>query len=235
MSLTLSWDGSDLGDITEAFVTILKPRPNTIGSVLTLNTDQGTVKCLAWKYSTDVPLIIDELKPLLGLPKIGRHKCIIEGVKLLIAQRVHRKENIAEPEDGDGDSIRNYILFRYFFGVITRGPFLWHRPEVGVISYKESTISFNKESSTISEANVKKWFGGDRNNIVLAVRKMLLRLLKPGETSLVHLVQKLRLHISEVIYRLNSSMIEIASGFTTRIQGYLTHIVILTNEETNRD
>lgn len=224
MSLILSWDGSDLGDITYAYIKIRKPHPNTIGSVLTLETSEGKVKCLAWKYTNDVPLVIDELKPILGLPKIGRHKCIIEGTKLLLAQRVQIKENIAEEEDGDGDSIRNFILFRYFFGVITRGVFLWHRPGVGVISYKESTISFSRESSTISEANVKKWFGGDRNNIILAVRKMFQHLMQPPETDLVRLVQRLRLRISNVIQRVNSDMIEIASGFIARIQVYLTHI-----------
>lgn len=235
MSLVLSWDGSDLGDITYAYIKIRKPAAGRVGAVLTLQTKAGRVKCLAWSYKNDIPLVIDELKPILGLAKIGRHKCVIDGTKLLLAQRLDPAENAAAKEDGDGDSVRYYILFRYFFGVITRGSFLWHRPSVGVISYKECTVSFTRQSSTISEANVKKWFGGNRNNVITAVRKLLKRLLAPGETSLVKLVQLLRIYISDTIRRVNSDLIEIASGFMERIQTYLTHIVCLEIEEGERE
>ena len=216
MKLKLAWDGSDLGDITKYYLDIAEPLPNMSGSILKLNTKYDKIKCFAWKYKNDLPLIIDELKPIFGLAKIGRHKCTIEGIKILIAKRVDKKENILKKDEGDIDSIRECIVFRQLFGILTNGNCLWYRPGTGVMSYKELTIDHNKTTSQISKININKWFDGDYGLITDTV-VILLKNSSEEDYSLTKLTQLARIKI-------NKNMSPIASGFMGRIQTYLSHV-----------
>src|SRR5438067_12449762 len=110
MRPVLKWDGSDLGDISDFYLEIWEPDIGFIGSRLNLNTDKGPAQVLAWKYKDDIPLIIDELKPIFGLRKIGRHKCTIHRVKLLIAEYVEQGENSTSGEGHDINLIREHIV-----------------------------------------------------------------------------------------------------------------------------
>lgn len=224
MKLKLTWDGSDLGDITEYYLDIKNPAPDTSGAILKLKTKYGNIKCFAWKYSNDIPLIVDELKPLFGLSKIGRHKCSIKGIKILIARRDNKIENVAKPGQGDIDDIRKCIIFRHLFGILTSGDCLWYRPGTGIISYKELTVDFNKKGSKLSKININKWFDGDYgliNNIVIE----MLKSTNENDYSLIKLTQLVRSKISNTINRINKEMIPLSSGFMSRIQTYLSHTV----------
>lgn len=224
MPLKLSWDGSDLGDITKYFVDICEPELDTVGSRLRLRTKQGKVECLAWRYKNDVPLVIDELKPVFGLNKIGRHKCKIKGTKLLLAKFTHIRENATEGNNEDIETIRLHIVFRHLFGLITRGEFLWYRPGEGVISYKELTITFSRESSIISEVNIKRWFDNNRANVITTVKKLISSHIPQDSNSLIKAVQIIRMEVDKVVRRINPEMIEIVTGFMSRMQIYLTYM-----------
>ena len=223
MVLDLLWDGSDLGDISKYYINIIKPIIGTVGAKLTLRIRKSNITCYAWKYKDDIPLIIDELKPIFGLIKIGRHKCIIEGVKLLIARIVDIEENITCGELKDCDVIRQHLAFRYLLGVITRGEFLWYRPTHGLTSYKDCGITFVKESSSISISNINKWFDGERNNIISTI-KILLKSTQSNEVSFIRIVQAIRIKIDAIIRKINQEYIYICSGFMSRVQIYLSHI-----------
>lgn len=222
MRLKLVWDGSDLGDITKYYIDIKPPKEGTSGSVLKLKTKYNVEKCLAWKYSNDIPLIVDELKPIFGLNKIGRHKCSIEGVKMIIARRENKEENILKKEEGNIDQIRECIVFRHLFGIITSSDSLWYRPGKGVISFKELTIDLNKNTSQINKTRVNKWFDGDYDLVTETVI-ILLKRSSPEDYSLIKLTQLIRSKISNEINRINSEMSPIASCFMTRVQTYLSH------------
>jgi hypothetical protein len=224
MKLKLTWDGSDLGDITKYYIDIKNPEENKSGAVLKLRTKYGDIKCFAWKYSNDIPLIIDELKPIFGLPKIGRHKCSIEGINMLIARRENKLENVLEPGQGDIDDIRRCIVFRHLFGIITYGDCLWYRPGTGIISYKELTVDFNKKGSKISKTNITKWFRGDYG-LVNSITLEMLKSTNKEDYTLTKLAQLTRCRINTVINRINKDMIAISSGFMSRIQTHLSHSV----------
>lgn len=222
MKLKLVWDGSDLGDITKYYIDIKPAREGTSGSILKLRIKHSVEKCFAWKYGNDLPLIVDELKPIFGLNKIGRHKCSIEGVKMIIAKKVDKEENILKKGEGNIDQIRECIVFRHLFGIITSGDSLWYRPSEGVISFKELTIDLNKNTSQINKTKINKWFDGDYD----LVTETVITLLKKSNSedySLVKLTQLIRSKISKVINRINSEMSPIASCFMTRVQTYLSH------------
>lgn len=223
MGLKLLWDGSDLDDITKYYIDISKPKTGTVGAKLTLKTRKGHITCYAWKYRDDIPLVVDELKPLFGLNKIGRHKCIIHGVKLLLAQIVEDNENETDGNMKEIILIREHVVFRYLFGVITRGNFLWLRPSQGITSYKESTITFTRESSNISICNINKWFDEDRYTVISTIKDLLLKIGKE-ETSFIRIIQFLRMKIDETIKRVNPELIFICNGFMSRIMTYLSHI-----------
>lgn len=230
MKLDLSWDGSDLGDISRFFISIKEAAFDTVGAKLRIKTRKGKIECLAWKYTDDIPLIIDELKPIFGLEKIGRHKCIIQKTKLLIARikdvdenifnnsKIQRKDNI--------DKIREHIVFRHLFGVITTTDFLWYRASKGVMSFKEVGISFDKNSSHISDSNVSKWFEDDRASILVTVRSLFSRIATHQNKSPSSTILFARLQVDKIIRRINTNMVGISSGFMARAQMYLTYIVV---------
>lgn len=223
MKLKLVWDGSDLGDITKYYIDIKPAREDTSGSILKLKTKHSIEKCFAWKYGNDLPLIVDELKPIFGLNKIGRHKCSIEGVKMIIAKRVDKEENILKKGEGSIDQIRECIVFRHLFGIITSGDSLWYRPSEGVISFKELTIDLNKNTSKINKTKINKWFDSDYD----LVTETVIRLLKRSNSedySLIKLTQLIRSRINKVINKINPEMSPIASCFMTRVQTYLSHV-----------
>lgn len=230
MKLDLTWDGSDLGDITHFFICIKEAAFNTVGAKLKLKTRKGKIECLAWKYGDDIPLIIDELKPIFGLNKIGRHKCIIKKTRLLIARIKHVDENIFDnsknQRKGNIDKIREHIVFRHLFGVLTTTDFLWYRASRGVMSFKEVSISFDKNSSHISDSNVNKWFEGERASILVTVRNLFSRIAIHKNKSPTSTILFARLQVDKVIRRINSNMVGIGSGFMTRSQMYLTYIIV---------
>lgn len=227
----LNWDGSDIGDISAYYVDITAPKLNTAGAKLTLINGRTRIRCLAWKYENDVPLIIDELKPLFGLTKIGRHKCVLFEVKLLIAKIVHSDENVLEEHHHSSlsdqylDTVEEIIVFRYITGLSTRGEFLWYR-DGEVLSYKDTRITFSREVSNISERNIKTWFLGDRTRVCLAMKRLLENSpLAAKATSsptirsrLGRIVQLLRVELLAKIRRLNDDLVSIVIGIISRIQ-----------------
>jgi hypothetical protein len=223
MPLNLSWDGSDLGDITSRFVDIRSPTPGMLGAELRLKTGGKIITCLAWRYKNDIPLILDELKPLFGLNKIGRHKCTIQKRKVLLARLVHKAENGVSEGEGLNyslDSIREHIVFRHFFGVITRGEFLWYREGEGVSSYKDVTIRFTTKSSAISTRSLKKWFNNSEEELFLTAKRILIRTNHECQ-SLTKVVQFLRSKVEAIIRRINKQMVGITTSFMSRVQVYL--------------
>jgi len=229
MALKLKWDGTDIGDISEYFISIEEPEIDKVGSKLTLKVDKQKIICLAWKYKNIVPLLVDELKPIFGLPKIGRHKCIIQDTPLLIAKYIDSEENIFEPKlyQFNQEQIEETIIFRYIIGLISNGNCLWYRQEEGVISYKDITIAIEKKSSKISETNIKKWFDSEREKVKPALVRLLnkssvLKLVSPkAENKLIKIQQLLRLELEKIIKKIDKNYLFLCVSIMSRIQNVL--------------
>ena len=67
---------------------------------------------------------------------------------------VDETENIVAGELKDVDKIKEHLVFRYLFGVITRGEFLWFRPSEGITSYKDYSINWGNMRESAVEFNM---------------------------------------------------------------------------------
>jgi hypothetical protein len=227
--MNLLWDGSDIGDISEYFVSIQEPENGKIGCKIVLRIDDKEIMCFAWKYRNNIPLLIDELKPLFGIPKIGRHKCIIHDNELLISQCINKDENIYDPtiHHCAFDKLEEVVTLRYILGIVTTGNYFWYRPKCGILLYRDVTIDFHKESSKMRDSYVKKYFDNDRQRVKLS----MIRLLKKScvsemanslsPTHLIRIQQLLRIKIEETIRRIDPNYIMLCVSILSRIQNIL--------------
>jgi hypothetical protein len=118
--IDLAWDGSCLGDVSHVELRIVdKTTKVTYGSF-------NGVPVAMSSYS-DVACVIDELKPVFGLPKVGIHSLVHCGKKYII-RRVDTTENgdiiaiqdmnlIYVDDEKCMSDIRRSYLFRYIVGL----------------------------------------------------------------------------------------------------------------------
>ena len=227
--MLLLWDGSHLGDISEYFISINEPEDGKIGSKLNLKIKNRIVTCYAWKFKNKLPLLIDELKPLFGIPKIGRHTCIIHENHLLIARCINKNENIYDSliHEIDNEKMEELITLRHIFGILGSSNSFWYRPTVGVMLYRDITINFDKKTSKISDSLINKYFDSDRERVELAMERLLRKScvshnINPSSpTHLLKIQQLLRIEIEKVIRRLDPDLIYINVCILSRIQNLL--------------
>ncbi len=230
--MNLIWDGSHLGDISEYFVSIEEPEKGKIGSILTLKDKNKLIVCYAWLYSDKIPLLIDELKPIFGLPKIGRHSCIIQDTKILIAKREHIRENLFDPKFNPHSmsELQELIILRYILGIVTINDNFWYRPKVGLILYRDITIDFDKKSTKISDKKIEKYFDNERSNMALTMERILkkscvaLEANPKSPTHLTRIQQLIRIKIEETVRRIDPDMIHIVVNILNRIQNLLAEL-----------
>lgn len=210
----LNWDGSNLGDLTKNFISITLPEEKDAVCVLCIKIENEYINCNAWEYSGDIPLIIDEIKPLFGLKKIGRHRCEIDGEKLLISKIEVPDEKLLPPDKMDYsvkelNSIRRAIIFRSIFGLKSQTNVFWYRPGIAVISNNEQRLCFNSENRMIvSEINLKRYFKSDKDFLDYSTYAMLCnskskKKFKTNNDKLKMIAVILKINIASVVRRIN--------------------------------
>jgi hypothetical protein len=227
--LHLKWDGSDLGDITDYFVSLEEPDQEKIGSKLVLNINGKEITCLSWKYKDNTPILVDELKPIFGIPKIGRHKCIINNIEMLIAQRKYKNENIFIKDIHlySLNQMEEIITLRFILGVIYRGDNFWFRPLCGIMLYYDNIIDFDRSTSLISKSTLKKHFDSNPENIKLAMIRLLKKSIVANKIDIdnefyyIRILQLLRMEIEKVIKRVDPDFIWINTLIISRIQNLI--------------
>jgi len=228
--LQLKWDGSDLGDITPYFVSLDDPDNEKIGSKLVLKINNKEITCLSWIYKNSIPLLIDELKPIFGIPKIGRHKCTINNIVMLIGQQKYKNENVFVKDIHlySLSQMEELITLRYIFGVIYRGDNFWFRPFTGLMLYYDYIIDFDRKSSLISKTTLKKHFDSNPENIKFAMIRLLKKSIVSNkidsdhELYYVRILQLLRMAMEAVIIRIDRNLIWINTLILSRIQNLIT-------------
>ena len=226
--MNLLWDGSDLGNITENFVSITEPKEGRVGSELVIKTANGNITCLAWKYKNDVPLVVDELKPVFGLKKIGRHKCIIKKVKLLIARYDGGNAFDEKLDECDVETMREHLIFRHLFGVTNYGEYMWLTLNGEIISYKETMLTYKKKSSDLQVCKVKRWFGADDELVGITMSKLLSKFKnrkKLGDqTPNYRIIQLISMEVRGIICRVSIEISYMFNGFLSRLHNYILNI-----------
>lgn len=214
-----TWDGSDIGFIDPY---IRKWKPYKGQTLLFLH---GGFKAYANRLdekSGSISLIADELKPLFGLKKLGRHKCLI-GDNPAIITKIEGQESIFTTEKGENNPklipyVQKCYVYRWALGLSSNvDSSLWIRSYTSGVSIVTSYLEIKymypeekdkKQISRIPDVAVKKWFGNDWSKTVEIVENMF------DEKSLA----KVRLEVDSIIRRIDRSHVGWAQQILRRIQ-----------------
>ena len=213
--IKLRWDGSNLGDISNALVRIEPVEYNKIGNKCILKID-GLTKCFIFLYKDDIPLILDEIKPIFGLEKIGRHKCTINKKKYILARLVDDKENVLDhiTESHKKEQAQDVIIFRHIMGLTSHKDFMWCRNS-NVLSFRDVKIVYEK--STISNTLMKKYFDD------IFPCDVLNRLVNHS-VNLFSREQKIQLMLSKirsVVSRINNNLIYLCNDINVKMNSLI--------------
>jgi len=232
-SLSFKWDGSDLGEIAPCIAKLDYEGTDVIGIVIK---SLKTIRFRIYKYEDDIPLIADELKPIFGIAKTGRHKASIYNTKVILCKSLTSEDctkyksgevNLTEVKETLGkeffkdnliNEIRKSFVFRWILGLKANSEktvVLTFRP-TGLITsgiYRETDISLateekNREQTRILKYVMKDWFDNTYEN----VRKTLEEMIDERSTG------ELRDKIDKVLERFDPKYIWWAGTIARRIQ-----------------
>jgi hypothetical protein len=224
-ALNLTWDGSDIGAIDNHIYQCQKFEDDHILTLLALSPKGMTkfvhVKIL--KYKNEVPFIIDECKPLFGLPKTGKHKATLKDVKVTLVKfqgdislKKYLKDTNFKP-DKMGlyflTEMRKLLAFRCLMCLNNN----WEntievRTGTGInypISCRENTFNYDPMSSAtrIPKTLTKTWFNDDE----FLADEITTNLIKDKDVSM------LRFEIKKIIMKFDKDLISWCNGIFDKI------------------
>lgn len=176
------WDGSYLGEITDNNITAM-----TISKQIYWKVTIGLSEtiCAARPIKDFFPMIIDELKPIFSLPKLGTHSvCKKKQLYLLLRVPSTLTGEIQEELSLDELSltytdnilftrqIQDILCFRDLLALSpscesTIGVRCPHRGTPYPISIRENKMSFGTYKPIMSKHTLKKWFPHNDYNLVI--------------------------------------------------------------------
>lgn len=164
MTTKYIWDGSHLGSIDDDLLSY-----EIRDSRVYVKFKQG-FEAIANRFDNSIPIIADELKPLFGLPKIGRHRCLIDNRESIISKVECKDEHPFATQMAKTELvpyIQKCYVYRWILGLTQNtDTSLWIRKYKSgiecVTSYRDVSVGYEKKSaqgSCIPKIAVKKWFG----------------------------------------------------------------------------
>lgn len=159
--LHLPWDGSDVGEVSTHVVHVID------GSTTKLLVFDNGISAFITKFLGTICLIADELKPIFGLEKIGRHVCKYNGENAMLHRTIGTEHRISDVESQVPlEDVRRSIFFRWVLGLtLNRESSLLRREYksgvVRVTSYNEPNynyMSLSPQGSVVTKKMLKKWF-----------------------------------------------------------------------------
>lgn len=219
------WDGSDIGNIDE---NIYDCKEIEKDHVLTLwgTNNKGEFKLVnvkILKYKNEIPIIVDECKPLFGLKKVGKHKAMLKNTPILLIryqgdvslQRYFRDMSLTPKKAGAPfvNEMRKLFIFRWFMCLVNNfentievrtGTSINHP-----ISCKENMFNYDSTSfsTRIPKNIIKKWF--DDNDIL--VDDLIIDFIKDKDISI------LRFEIQKIIMKFDKNLISWNNGIFERL------------------
>lgn len=221
------WDGSDLGCIVdEQVIGITTTSTNTYWR---LKIEDHTAICIVRTSRTTHPAIIDELKEVFHLPKLGTHRVTYHNkLYLLIKAPLTPNETAAQEEltllqvsiddPKFRSQIQDILMFREALGIsktYERSIIIRNSLDPLPMSFYEPLMTFT-EKRMIPTNLIQKWFTCP--DLAINIR----RWLKVTNTQQVPaLIHKLRSQIEDVINRVDRTHIGYVSLIINRITYYL--------------
>ena len=154
------WDGSFIGEINEYIISY-----EIIENYVRLNF-KDNLSAYVFKYENSVPLIADEIKPLFGIIKIGRHSATWNGKKVLLS-KIEGSESLLEgTNDIQFEDIQKSYIYRWCLGLTSFGDNIlkvrtYKSGIKRVTSYVETEYNYdpkNKYCSKITKSVIIKWY-----------------------------------------------------------------------------
>ncbi len=176
-------------------------------------------RCRVEKFKNSIPLIVDELKPIFGLPKIGRHRLdYLDFTSVLLSRElglekpvvsVDDKDKLSEPETYDVFKTR---IFRWIVGLpttfVSKDMIIRkYKGIVEVISNKDESIDFSRpDPPFVKSIAVTE----DLWNVETAVSAMLYG----------YSLATLKDALIDVILKIDPSMVWVSNGIVNRLSSY---------------
>lgn len=203
------WDGTSIGQIQE----LIKSYEITDKNVIV---DLNICKAYVYKYENAIPLIADEIKPLFGLVKVGRHHGIWGNKDVLLCKIEGEESSLNDSVDIDIEEIQKSYIFRWCLGFSSYGDDILrvrkYRNNIKTVtSYIESEYNYkpkHKYCSKITKSVFTKWFY-NVNNLDSIIKTMFKReelpLLSNQLDSIIKRIDKTHISwINNIIYRIQS-------------------------------
>lgn len=210
------WNGTDLGDIRSEVWAYL---PYMGGAILYF-WDGSYVD--AKRFRTSIPLLVDELKPLFGVRRLGRHSATLCGQKLLLTRlQPGDAYYMKQVELADWSShrerlyhdIRQVYLFRCVLGMHLNTDnclfIRWNEHHPTVTSHDDRSRA---DVTRLADNTVKRWFGS-REIFIEEQRRFVARFN----------ITRLRFKIAAVIRRIEPNLASWAGTIIERIWSMRRH------------
>lgn len=208
-----SWNGSFLGVFPEScIVDFSKSHPCNFYKVIIhdLNKTDGIVFWSAMRRSKNkASSIIDEIKPIFGLPKIGTHS-VCFGSTMYTMYRIDTQPILLKDYTGVVDAIfHKYVQYTFIFRLICG---LNNNFETSIavidgipVSYRDTINIRNIDHLNLPVILVNKWFNGSMSALTAEM------LNRAGGTAII------RKHIQLIIGRIDRELIWMDNAIFQRI------------------
>jgi len=224
------WNGTDITDLISK-CDVYGAKFNKLNYWVIQYTDVETNKkyeevCIVRSATNSLPCLIDELKSVFGLPKIGTHWCRLSGKIYILIRPTKTPEGLVKEETtlnmynhGDGlmkMQIQEIFAFRELLGVTCsfESSIIIREGKSGPypISFYEPNMKPTDGSKIIPATVLDKWF--DDTSIDNVVKKLCKINTIDNLTMILH---TLRNNINDVIERVDRRLITYGSLIVERI------------------
>lgn len=194
--------------------------------------------CIAKGSKNNIPCLIDELKPIFGLQKLGTHWCKHKGKYMILIRCVKtpddhikqeltldkidvRKNTSSDSSEGSRMGllklqIQEIFAFRELLGISCSFEssilIREYKNSIYPISQSEASMSFNDTKCRVPETMLNKWFEETNIDTVVA------RILKIHDLRyMTEVLNDIGTKIESVIERLDRTLIAYKDGIVSRI------------------
>ena len=219
------WDGSHLGKIEDRDIVSKTSGPRPF-STLTFRFQEQTYQCWVKRISTLQATLIDELKPLFGLAKLGTHSIFVKSRLYLLVRpftgpHCQLDEIRFSPSRSFREQVQLIFAFRHVLALsCSFESSIQVRSVYGLsypISFRDGTMNFWSTRPILPGTILKKWFKYDHESI----RETLLRALDIDVTRLTAFMLRFRTSLEVTILRLDKSLIWTSNYILERLMNHL--------------
>lgn len=229
------WDGSDIGRLNEDELMLIGTSQKTGKKYWRITIGNFHTIAMIIRSPSSLPCVIDELKSIFGLPKIGTHRCRLPDSNkcILLRVAVDQRNNIVEEVPLDSitlesydvpllESIRRTLAFREALGIKkTTENNLWlrrdHTGNLCVVGSGESNVISLGSDKVIKDILRERWFGVKEKPCPIDQTIFMTWINAYDQEGLSSKLNSIREQVNVTIHRVDHKHIPYVSQIMTRI------------------